>query len=116
MVEIEISAKPPSVNQMYTNVPGRGRILTSRYRTWKQAAQWDCVKAGKVAGPFMAQITVDRSMRHKNADVDNLIKPLMDLLQSQNIIENDKLCEDLRIRWGDAGGSIIIRLEEWKDD
>lgn len=115
MIEVKISHKPPSVNQMYTNVSGRGRVPTKRYRTWKQAAQWDCVRAGKVSGPYVMQITVDRSMRHKNADIDNLCKPLSDLLQSEGIIDNDNLCEDLRIRWGDADGKIIIRVESYEE-
>ena len=33
-------ALPPSVNQLFANVAGKGRVRTGRYRAWAQVAGW----------------------------------------------------------------------------
>lgn len=115
MVEIETEHLPPSTNHLYANVPGRGRVKSKRYVTWKNAAGWDMNGKGSVKGPYIMLITIDRKFRHKLSDLSNRVKALEDLLQEHGVIENDNLCEDLRVRWGDAGGKVRINIEEWKE-
>jgi Holliday junction resolvase RusA-like endonuclease len=84
---------PPSVNALFANVPGRGRVRTKVYRTWSKTAldfAWLSKPQGgfpRFDGAFDVQITVALKMR---GDIDNRIKPLLDFLASAGIIENDK--------------------------
>ena len=102
---------PPSQNACYRNVRGVGRAKTKRYREWAQAAGWDFKGKGKITGPYVITITIDRSRRHVLSDIANREKVLSDLLQAHGIIENDRLCESVTIRWGDASNGCLVHLE-----
>ena len=42
MTEVVINLPfPVSVNALYRNVRGRGRVMTERHKTWRQAAGWE---------------------------------------------------------------------------
>ena len=95
---------PPSVNAMFRNVRGRGRAKTDRYKVWLNAAGWD-IKAQRperIAGPVAIDITVQR--RNRNSDIDNLIKPILDLLVTHGVIDDDKHVNEVRARWGEVTG------------
>lgn len=120
MIELSISAIPPSVNKAYANNKGsgKGRYKTKAYTSWQNVAGWDLQRQkwqGRIEGAFLCQIVIDRSKRHKLADIDNFIKPTLDLLQTFNIIENDNMAESVHIRWGDAGGAMKVFLDEYRE-
>ena len=104
---------PPSVNACYSNVQGKGRVRTKRYREWAAAAGWDFNGHGSVKGAFVATITIDRHTRHVLSDIDNRGKPVLDLLQTHGVIENDHYCERVVIEWGEAKGGVVIRIEPY---
>lgn len=101
---------PPSVNAMYRNVTGKGRVKTERYKIWQSAAGWDFNGKGKVKGKFHLRVVVSRKNTRSNSDIDNRIKPILDLLQKHNVIENDSLADSIHIQWGDCEG-IYIEVE-----
>lgn len=106
----------PSANACYANqnVAGkRGRRRTVRYNQWAAAAGWDFNGKGQIPGPFTVVITVDRSRRHPLSDCDNFTKPTLDLLQTHKIIENDRLCESVTCRWGDADGGMTVHIQPY---
>lgn len=121
MIELLISALPPSVNKAYANNKGtgKGRYKTKAYTSWQNVAGWDLQRhkrQGAIIGAFVCQIVVDRSKRHKLADIDNFIKPTLDLLQTFNIIENDNLAESVHIRWGDVPNAAMkIFLDKYQE-
>lgn len=104
---------PPSANACFSNVKGKGRVRTKRYNTWIAAAGWDFNGKGKVSGRFACVITIDRSKRRSNADIDNRIKPTLDLLQKHGLIEDDKLCESVTCKWGEADGGMSVLIEPY---
>ena len=63
-----------------------------------------------VDGPFHATITIDRSKRKKNEDIDNRIKAILDFLERAALIENDSLAETVTIRWGHAPEGASVRI------
>lgn len=84
---------PPSVNALFANVPGRGRVRTREYKRWSIAAlnyAWLSKPQGgfpHFEGAFDVQITVPLKMR---GDVDNRIKPVLDWLKKPaDIISDD---------------------------
>ena len=116
-IVFQLDCIPPSVNACYANnFKGgqKGRRRTLRYRQWANAAGWQ-LQAQKgnqfIPGPFECVITIDRSKRRANADIDNRVKPTLDLLQQHKVIDDDKYCEQLTIRWGEADGGMQILLK-----
>jgi len=101
---------PPSTNACYRNVVGKGRARTKRYKDWAAAAGWDMNGHGQVDGPFTAIIVIDRKARHGLSDIDNRIKPVLDLLQTHGVIVNDRACESVTAQWGEADGGMSIRI------
>ena len=107
MITITSPHVPPSVNSMFRNVAGKGRVRTQRYRDWAAAAGWDCNGKGKIEGEFDFRLIVSRAKSRKNSDLDNRIKPVMDLLQTHGIIENDSLCQSIQVAYGDCEGFCV---------
>ena len=103
---------PPSANRMFRSFFDykirRVRYARSNsYRKWlKSAAKWCYLWTGNplqivsahIVGPFDIQIIV--SGLRANADVDNRLKPVLDLLEDEGIIANDKYARDINIRHG----------------
>ena len=90
---------PPSVNALYRNVPGRGRVKTSRYKTWINAAGWD-VRAQKpppVPDSVAVNYSVPRPKDRRRHDLGNYEKALSDLLVLHEIIEDDSKIVELRL-------------------
>jgi Holliday junction resolvase RusA-like endonuclease len=91
---------PPPLSACFKNAKGRGRVKTARYRAWIGNAtacigalphpMFDC--------PIQVTYTLVRPDK-RTRDLDNLLKALNDLLVSTNVIEDDSLIWDLRIRW-----------------
>lgn len=90
---------PPSANRIWRNVNGR-TLKSAEYRAWKEAQEW-AVRAQKeptVLGAYSAHIMVNRP-DNRRRDLDNLLKPISDVLVSAGIVEDDALCQSLKIEW-----------------
>lgn len=98
---------PPSVNSMYRNVTGKGRVKTVRYLTWARAAGNEVMAQTRqhIPGPVMIDITCQR--KRTNEDVDNKIKAVLDLLVNMAVIDDDKNVHEVRCRWGDVQGALV---------
>lgn len=92
---------PPSTNQLFRNVKGKGRVRTERYNTWINAAGWE-LKAQKpkpVTGPVSLTIAVNE--KKTRADLGNLEKAAVDLLVAHGVIEDDKpsIVRSIHLYW-----------------
>lgn len=95
---------PPSVNNLFANVPGKGRVRSQRYRTWANAAGWSMrrtdhgtINFWQVAlGPVCVSI-INGNVR---GDIDNGAKAVLDLLVDMGVIGDDKQVAELRITRG----------------
>jgi Holliday junction resolvase RusA-like endonuclease len=109
--------RPPSVNQLYRNVPNVGRVKTAAYKSWIQAAGW-ILKAmhrkPRIEGKYWLLVEVGPT----RADIDNLFKAMNDLLQSHEIVTNDNKAEDLRIKRSDdvPKDQIRVTVAPWSSD
>jgi Holliday junction resolvase RusA-like endonuclease len=94
---------PISVNRLW-RVSKSSVIKSDVYTRWLKTADNMLLEMGQlrgvkpIAGKFTALIVLKRS----RIDIDNGAKCCLDFLQSRNFIVNDKLCEELTLRWGDA--------------
>ncbi|TDQ63595.1 Holliday junction resolvase RusA-like endonuclease [Maritalea mobilis] len=117
MIHLTCKHMPPSVNDCFANNRKTGgRHRTKRYATWANAAGYD-LKAQKrnafIAGAFTIAIVLDRKSMRSNSDIDNRVKPILDLLQTLDFIKDDKFCERLTVEKGTVeGGGFEIFLDE----
>jgi len=80
-------ATPPSVNSLYRNVAGRGRVRTQRYNGWLNAVGWDLEKLGRIEGPYEVEI---RCAHDGRRDLDGYPKALLDALVKHNVTCDDR--------------------------
>ncbi|MDE2020875.1 MAG: RusA family crossover junction endodeoxyribonuclease [Patescibacteria group bacterium] len=92
---------PPSVNSLYANVPGVGRITSRRYKQWQKEAGWQILiqKPPRVYGPYQLTITLPRLLR---GDVTNRIKAAEDILVKHRVTDDDRFAEGVTIKRGDV--------------
>lgn len=100
---------PPSVNSLYRNVPGAGRVKTKEYKTWAHEAQWMLVaqrnQKGKhrcIEGPVEVHVRAYRP-GNKRRDLDNILKALLDLLTNSKTIQDDSQVVAIRAAWVEEG-------------
>lgn len=81
---------PPSTNNLYVNVPGRGRVPSKEYAHWKGQAGWElkAQKPRKFTVPV--EIVIELCPPSKRAfDPDGKIKCVVDLLVTHQVIADD---------------------------
>jgi Holliday junction resolvase RusA-like endonuclease len=110
---------PPSVNALYRNVPGRGRVKTERYKTWLRAAGNEVLatpldRRVPIMGRFTLIVLAGRPDKRLR-DLDNLLKATGDLLQAHGLIENDCLAESIYVAWSPTVEKrrIEVRVLPW---
>lgn len=93
---------PPSANRMWRN-----NRLSPEYRAWKMTAGWEAktqlVGIPQIKGAFSAKIELPANRR----DLDNSIKPLLDLCQAVGAIKDDKFTEELHVYRVEREGALI---------
>lgn len=99
---------PPSVNQLYRNVPGRGRVKTRHYADWVAQAlrqlrtqNWDYVP-----GRTVVCMKIPRPAGRKSGDLDNKCKAALDLLVKAGVMDDDKNVVGIAMCWAPAGDDI----------
>ncbi len=81
---------PPSLNNMFLNVRGKGRVRSENYRKWATEAGW-LLKSQK-PHKFNEPVRVRVELNPPNArafDLDNRNKALLDLLVEHGVIHDD---------------------------
>lgn len=106
---------PVSVNAMYRNVRGVGRVKSKRYKAWIDEA--NAMNMGKTmhqtTGPFDVEIVVGRPDKRKR-DLDNLAKCILDLAVSGGLVEDDHLMNSLKMEWSNTMKGAVLYLSKAK--
>jgi Holliday junction resolvase RusA-like endonuclease len=108
---------PPSLWKLY-----QGRGFTMRrsveYKTWIAEAGWMLIsqrnrggKFRRFAGDVAVTIQAYRGA-NKGRDIDNILKGILDLLQSTGTISNDKCVVDLHARWVNEGVPCTVTVRD----
>lgn len=106
---------PPATNNLFRNAPGKGRVPTERYKTWRRVAETEIMAQRvqwpekKLAGPVAAIITLQRKDNRKR-DLDNLCKAPLDTLTRMGVLADDSQVHCLTVQWGEVEG---CRVELW---
>ena len=105
MIEFAVSM-PGSVNGLFRNVPGVGRVKTTKYRAWQNENLW-LLKTLRLPS-FDGPVRVDYSLPAKSRmDIDNPLKGLNDLLQASGILANDRQIRQLWVEHEDRTDVLV---------
>jgi crossover junction endodeoxyribonuclease RusA len=98
---------PPSVNAMYVNVLGKGRVKSAAYRNWMSAARWTIAaqRPPMFVGPVLVSIDVEKPKRCRS-DVDNRTKAILDCLTGL-VWKDDSQVRRVSIGWAAVEGVVI---------
>lgn len=110
---ISLPSLPPSANNMYVNVPGRGRVPSRDYMAWRKDMGWRVTL--QKPPRFLGDVDVRYSFgpRNRSADVANREKATSDLLVACGVIKDDRFIYSLFITWSDKPGvEITITARE----
>lgn len=116
-IAVEVSARevtlrlplPPSVNHS----KHLGRFSTVATRAWRTAAGWAIREQMAALGnpPAFAGKVAVSVMFHDRGDIDNRLKPLLDLLQGCLVYLNDRQVKRLLVEMGDCEDCVVtVRL------
>jgi crossover junction endodeoxyribonuclease RusA len=103
---------PPSVNSLYANVPGKGRVKSKRYRTWLNAAGWALKeqRPKRVSGDYVLWLWCERPDKRRR-DLGNLEKPVSDLLVEHGVVGDDSQCMAIHLYWSGEGRECTVKVE-----
>ena len=108
---------PPSVNSMYANVPGKGRVKSKAYSAWKTEALWalKAQKARRVDGEVSIWIGLVPPSKHA-MDASNRIKSVEDLLVAGGVLPDDsgKYVRRVSAEWLAAGEPCVVIVSEYQ--
>lgn len=100
---------PPSLNNIFVN--GRkGRFKSAEYREWQTRA---CLHLRKqngwhVAGPIRVTLTFNE--KQTRSDLDNIIKPVLDLLMAAGRISDDRNVRRLEAEFSPSITGTLIEI------
>lgn len=103
MTEITFTLpRPPSANNLFANVPKRGRVRTERYRTWLQAADAAMYQQRRSQPteppPPPYAITYEIAQTdNRRRDVSNMVKATEDWLVSRGYLTDDSAVDAMHV-------------------
>jgi crossover junction endodeoxyribonuclease RusA len=106
---------PVPLSACFTNVPGRGRVPTPRYKAWQIEARQSIDKqrvqpiAGQVS-VFIRLVAPDK--RHR--DAGNCDKAIGDILVKAGIIKDDsnRYIRRLTYEWAEDGPPCVVVIQQ----
>ncbi len=108
---------PPPLSACFSNVPGKGRVPTVRYRTWTEEALWSIkaqkpVKFNGEVSIYVALVAPDKRAR----DAGNCDKAVMDILVKAGVIIDDsnKYVRRVTYEWVSAGNPCTVLINEFE--
>lgn len=92
---------PPSVNNLFANVPGKGRVRSHRYLAWLEEAGWAMKQTNhNFWETIQTPVSVSIVSGNQRQDIDNMAKAILDLIVDMGVISDDKLVAELHITRG----------------
>ena len=106
---------PPTANNLFLNMRGRGRVKSPQYRTWIGLATVKAYqqKIQKTPGKVRVSYLVARPDKRRR-DISNLVKPIEDLLVSVGAIDDDSKIQSFEIAWDETGSfsGVLVKVTE----
>ena len=111
-ISVEISVKPLSVNKVWQ---GR-RFKTKEYKDYEEEVLYKLPKKEMLLGDKL-WVVLDFYVKYpKKCDVDNFIKPILDILCKKGYIKDDRMIYDLVVRKFKGDNKIRVYIEKIKEE
>jgi crossover junction endodeoxyribonuclease RusA len=107
---------PPSVNGIWRGGKGGRHYLSAKYKAWREAAGLIVntqARGKRIEGPFAVEIQAKRPDKRKR-DIDNICKPVLDLLSAMGVTPDDSECQMLHAEWVERGDGIRVAVRPTK--
>lgn len=92
---------PPTANNLYRNA-GKKRVKSEGYTAWLTEAGWLVRSQRALLVPGRYRLSLIATAPDRRArDIDNLVKPVSDLLKKAGVIEEDSLAKSVFAEWSD---------------
>ncbi|MHC2016343.1 RusA family crossover junction endodeoxyribonuclease [Methylobacterium sp. CM6247] len=101
---------PPSANKLYANRGPQGRIKTTAYRAWRNAAVLSASVARPTPGRISGPCDVVIHLPPFQGDTDNRIKPCLDAAKEMGVIADDGQAYIRNVRAIREGEGSLVRL------
>lgn len=102
---------PPSANRLWRR-SGATIHKSSKYSKWLRDAGLIAIsqRPPGIVGSYKISIQATRPDKRRR-DLDNILKPISDLLMSVGVIGDDSDCEMISARWVSQGEGVSVRVE-----
>ena len=101
---------PPSTNNLYYNVQGKGRVKSREYRKWQESV----VLRFRNIGWFEDAVSVHIRVPHdRRRDIDNYAKPILDALVNHGVIRDDRYVDYLTVEKSKVQEKKMCNVQVW---
>lgn len=100
---------PPSTNNLFRNVPGKGRVYSDTYKNWLSHAGWKLQLAWRGAPALRGSLALTLRLA-PGIDIDN-IKAVPDLLKKIGVIVDDRYIVELHVYREDGRGTCGVEIK-----
>lgn len=108
---------PPTINTYWRSVRRGNRqavLLSEKGRKYKETSYWEMAEQGTPKGiEGRVELLIDAyppDRRHR--DLDNILKPILDVLEDYGVFVNDRQVDIILIRRRHLGGHVQIHVAE----
>ena len=107
---------PVSVNAMYANVAGKGRVKSGDYHAWAWQAKTALSRQRplqRFTGPVSVTLYLGEEGVSGRKDADNCFKATLDFLKSENLIVDDgrKWVRRIAAEWIPGMAGMMVKVE-----
>lgn len=106
---------PPTMNNLFLNVKGRGRVKAPAYRLWEAVASAAARKSAGTAslsGAYAFHMKAQRPDKRRR-DLANLEKATHDLCVRLGFVRDDSDCNRILLEWSDDPPSKDATVRVW---
>lgn len=107
---------PPSLNNLFVNVAGVGRVRGKKYTAWIAATRQRLATQQLPAEPitYHVDVAIKVPKPNRRSDIDNRIKPVLDTLKGARILGDDSQVQRVSAEWSD-GTDCIVHVRSIED-
>lgn len=108
-------APPPSVNALFRNVAGVGRVKSTVYKDWATLAmqEMQAQRAGQTTPKPPVAVTISMPDSKGRRDLDNSAKAVLDTLVIMGVLasDNDKTVRKITLQVGALPDRCTVQIE-----
>jgi Holliday junction resolvase RusA-like endonuclease len=106
---LSLAMPPLSVNNLFAN-GGKGRFATNLYRQWQAQAMLQIRRQAPWHVPGRVRVRLKFTRAQTGADLDNLAKPVLDVLVKAGRMDDDRNVVELRMAFNDHATGTQIEI------